>query len=490
VACPTVDIVIPVLNEERCIERSVRTLSSYLESHSRYEWRITVADNGSSDSTWEIVQSLAQQGLVRALHLHRIGRGHALKKAWSTSTADFVAYMDADLSTRLDDLWKLIDPLVEGTADVSIGSRLAPGAQIHRSSRREVISRIYNAITRVAFRFGVKDAQCGFKALRTDTARALLPHIVDDAWFFDTELLVLARRAGFTILEVPVHWEEDLDSRVRIVRTAIGDLRGIWRLVRQPKPRRWPHDGVALSDGPTEGRDPTEQPTSFDFDALAPTYVTNVDESVSFTGRNSAFFANRKVGLLEQIAAKSVGELSSLSVLDVGCGTGTTSRFLVDRCQSLVGVDVSKEMLDQAAKTVPEASFTWYGGEELPFPDGQFDVVLAVCVLHHVTPAERRSFVAELHRVARPGGLVALFEHNPYNPLTRRAVSSCELDHGVVLLSQGDTRRLLQAAGVRSVRAEFLLFTPLGGRIGASIDHMLRQLPMGGQYVAYGIARA
>jgi ubiquinone/menaquinone biosynthesis C-methylase UbiE len=345
--------------------------------------------------------------------------------------------------------------------------------------------------------------------VRTDTVRALLPRVVDDGWFFDTELLVLAWRAGFRIHEVPVQWEEDLDSRVKIVKTALADLRGIWRLARQPRPRRSASsadhaegslavssdgsarpNGVARSEGQTmNSPDLRTETTSFDFDALAPQYVQSVDESVSFTGRNSAFFASRKVDLLEQIAAKAVGQLSSLSVLDVGCGTGTTSSFLVDRCQSLVGVDVSKEMLDQAARTVPEASFTWYGGKELPFPDGRFDVSLAVCVLHHVVPAERRSFVAELYRVTRPGGLVAVFEHNPLNPLTRRAVSTCELDNGVVLLSQSDTRRLMQGAGVRSVRTEYFLFTPLGGRRAAAFDHVLRSLPMGGQYVSYGIAR-
>ena len=183
-AVPSIDITIPVLNEERCLERSVAALATRLDAECPYTWSITVVDNGSTDGTWGIAEGIAAEDpRVRAIRLDRRGRGRALKKAWATSDADVVAYMDVDLSTGLESLRGLIDPLVDGTADVSIGSRLAQGAQIQRSARREVISRIYNFITRAVFRYSVLDAQCGFKAARSEVARSLIPLIEDDGWF-------------------------------------------------------------------------------------------------------------------------------------------------------------------------------------------------------------------------------------------------------------------------------------------------------------------
>ena len=141
-AVAKIDITIPVLNEERCLRRSVSTLAARLDAECPYQWSVTVVDNGSTDETWAIAESLASKDTrIRAIRLSQGGRGRALKEAWSTSTADVVAYMDVDLSTGLESLRGLIDPLVAGTADLSIGSRLARGAQIRRSLRREVISR-------------------------------------------------------------------------------------------------------------------------------------------------------------------------------------------------------------------------------------------------------------------------------------------------------------------------------------------------------------
>jgi hypothetical protein len=138
--------------------------------------------------------------------------------------------MDVDLSTDLAALLPLVAPLVSGHSDVAIGSRLAPGAMVVRGPKREFVSRCYNLLLHVVFRTRVHDAQCGFKAVRADVARALLPHVVDNAWFFDTELLLLAERNGLRIAELAVDWVDDPDSRVEIVRTAFDDLRGIARL--------------------------------------------------------------------------------------------------------------------------------------------------------------------------------------------------------------------------------------------------------------------
>jgi putative flippase GtrA len=229
---PLVDIVIPVYNEEKAMAASVTTLRDYLRDHFPFTWRITIADNASTDLSWQIACTLAcTLDGVRAIHLDKKGRGLALRTAWSGNDAAIVAYMDVDLSTGLDALLPLVAPLVSGHSDVAIGSRLASGATVARGPRREVISRTYNTVLRAVFGNGFHDAQCGFKAVRTSVADVLVPLVKDDAWFFDTELLLLAERNGLRVHEVPVTWIDDPDSRVRVVQTARDDLRGVARMV-------------------------------------------------------------------------------------------------------------------------------------------------------------------------------------------------------------------------------------------------------------------
>jgi glycosyltransferase involved in cell wall biosynthesis len=228
-----VEVVVPVYNEERILEGSVKRLRHYLDTRFPLPARIVIADNASTDRTWAIAARLASRlDGVTAVHVERKGRGLAVRSTWGASEAAVVAYMDADLSTDLDALLPLVAPLLSGHSDLAIGSRLAPGARVTRGWKREVISRTYNLILRAALRTRVSDAQCGFKAMRGDLARALLPMVEDNGWFFDSELLVLAERQGFRIHEVAVDWVEDQDSRVDLVATAWGDLRGIWRLRR------------------------------------------------------------------------------------------------------------------------------------------------------------------------------------------------------------------------------------------------------------------
>jgi putative flippase GtrA len=230
---PVIDIVVPVYNEERALESSIRRLRAYADARLPFRVRITIADNASTDDTWAIAIRLEEEvPSVRALHLPRKGRGRALRAAWLASDAAVVAYMDVDLSTDLDALLPLVAPLLSGHSDVAIGSRLAPGARVIRGPKREFISRSYNQLLQTVLRVRFRDAQCGFKALRRDVARVLLPLVEDDSWFFDTELLVLAERAGLRIHELPVDWIDDPDSRVDIASTAADDLRGVWRLLR------------------------------------------------------------------------------------------------------------------------------------------------------------------------------------------------------------------------------------------------------------------
>jgi putative flippase GtrA len=227
------DIVIPVYNEEHDLPGSVRRLHEFLAAEVPYPARITVADNASTDSTLDVARGLAEElSNVEVIHLENKGRGGALRTAWTTSTAAVVAYMDVDLSTDLTALMPLVAPLISGHSDVAIGSRLSASSRVVRGPKREFVSRSYNLILRGFLGAQFSDAQCGFKAMRADVARQLLPLVADTGWFFDTELLVIAERAGLRIHEVPVDWIDDPDSRVDVVATAIEDLKGCWRVGR------------------------------------------------------------------------------------------------------------------------------------------------------------------------------------------------------------------------------------------------------------------
>ncbi|MCZ7475153.1 MULTISPECIES: dolichyl-phosphate beta-glucosyltransferase [unclassified Micromonospora] len=227
------DVVVPVYNEEADLGPCVRRLHAHLTAHFPYPFRITVADNASVDGTPAVARALADElPEVGVLRLDEKGRGRALRAAWSASPAPVLAYMDVDLSTDLAALLPLVAPLISGHSDLAIGTRLARTSRVVRGTKREVISRGYNLLLRGALAARFSDAQCGFKAIRADVAAELLPLVRDTGWFFDTELLVLAQRAGLRIHEVPVDWVDDPDSRVDIVATALADLRGIGRLGR------------------------------------------------------------------------------------------------------------------------------------------------------------------------------------------------------------------------------------------------------------------
>ncbi len=225
---PTVEVVVPVFNEARTVESSVRRLVDYVSEHLPFATTVTVADNASDDATPEIVERIALDlDTVNYVRIETKGRGNALRSVWSASDADIVAYTDADLSTGLEALLPLVAPLVSGHSDLAIGCRLAHSARVVRGTRREFISRCYNRLLQAALGARFRDAQCGFKAIRRDAAARLLPHVRDDEWFFDTELLLLAERNGMRIHEVPVDWVDDPNSSVDVLRTSLADLRGI-----------------------------------------------------------------------------------------------------------------------------------------------------------------------------------------------------------------------------------------------------------------------
>jgi putative flippase GtrA len=249
VTAPLLDVVIPVHNEQAQVAESVERVLTHLRTMP-WSFRVTIADNASTDGTSAIGRRLSTQyPEVRLVRLVEKGRGRALKQVWSASDSEVLVYMDVDLSTDLGALLPLVAPLISGHSDLAIGSRLASSARVERGLKRELISRSYNLLLRGTLRVGFSDAQCGFKAIRREAAAALLPMVEDQEWFFDTELLTVAERAGLRIHEVPVDWVDDPDSRVDIVRTALNDLKGVLRLGSSLARGRLPLHEVAVRLG-------------------------------------------------------------------------------------------------------------------------------------------------------------------------------------------------------------------------------------------------
>lgn len=229
----SLDIVIPVLNEERDLPPNIAALHAFMSANlGAYDWRIVIADNGSDDATPAVSQRLAECfERVAPLRLEQRGRGLALRTAWTQSDADIAAYMDVDLATDLAALAPLVDAIAGGGYDVAIGSRLIKGARVERRPlKREITSRGYSILFRSMFFTGFRDAQCGFKAVSRRVVNDIVPLVVNNRWFFDTELLILAERNGLRICELPVHWTDDPDTRVKILGTAIEDVKGLLRL--------------------------------------------------------------------------------------------------------------------------------------------------------------------------------------------------------------------------------------------------------------------
>jgi glycosyltransferase involved in cell wall biosynthesis len=312
-ASPLVDVVVPVFNEELALAGSIRRLHSFLSRDFPFSWRIVVVDNASTDGTPAIARRLARElAGVEVLRLDRKGRGHALRAAWSASRAQVVSYMDVDLSTDLRALLPLVAPLVSGHSDLAVGTRLARGARVVRGPKRELISRGYNALLQTVLGARFTDAQCGFKAARRETLLNLLPEIRDDGWFFDTELLVLAQRRGLRIHEVPVDWVDDPDSRVKIVSTAIEDLKGVARLAASSRVLRF----IAVGAASTLAyallylllRDPLH-PGGANALALALTAVANTAANRRFT-----FGIRGRAGLARQHALGAVVYLLTLGL--------------------------------------------------------------------------------------------------------------------------------------------------------------------------------
>jgi ubiquinone/menaquinone biosynthesis C-methylase UbiE len=225
------------------------------------------------------------------------------------------------------------------------------------------------------------------------------------------------------------------------------------------------------------------------FDSYNRTYDSTVNSATAFSGLKVDFFTRAKAQYLVRILTERFGDISRIDLLDVGCGIGNLHPFLTKAVHTITGVDVSSECIATARERNPSVDYRLYEGSRLPFGDASFDVAFTICVMHHVPPADWPLFARELRRVVKPGGIGLVFEHNPYNFLTRYVVSSCEFDKDAVLLTGGTAKRVLTEAGFTDVVVDHILSIPAASQALQQVDRLFRRLPLGAQYYALGVAR-
>ena len=219
-----VSAVIPVYNDCEALARAIPVSLATLGGITR-DFELIIAEDGSGDGSPEYVRSWERNDpRVRLLHSdERLGRGRALNRAFEKARGEIVCYYDVDLATDMQHLPALIQAITRGY-DIATGSRLLPGSTIERSSGREIASRGYNLLVRRILGSRLHDHQCGFKAFNRERLLAIIPSVRDTHWFWDTEVLVRAGRAGYRICEFPVHWHEGDKTTVR--RQDVGEMGG------------------------------------------------------------------------------------------------------------------------------------------------------------------------------------------------------------------------------------------------------------------------
>ncbi|MCU0830681.1 MAG: class I SAM-dependent methyltransferase [Rhizobiaceae bacterium] len=228
--------------------------------------------------------------------------------------------------------------------------------------------------------------------------------------------------------------------------------------------------------------DPQQARTAETFDQYKDNYSDAVDKAVAFTGLKTDFFTRVKADYLLDAAAAMPGGAATLDVLDVGCGVGNYHPLLAPQFRSLTGVDVSGACIDTARRRNADVRYEVYGGEKLPFDDASFDAAFTICVMHHVPPANWGGFAREMMRVLKPGGTALVFEHNPRNPLTMRAVNNCPFDADAVLMRSETTEQLFKDAGFKDIRTRYILNIPPFNRLMRKADVLFTPLHLGAQY--------
>lgn len=220
-----------------------------------------------------------------------------------------------------------------------------------------------------------------------------------------------------------------------------------------------------------------------DFDDFAGSYREHIARALPRGVGEVDSFTRVKVRHLIRAIDSMFPRRRDVKILDAGCGIGLTDSYLKQTYAKITGFDVSSKSVELAAQANPELCYRCDPDGILPFADGSFDVAFAICVVHHVPPAQWVDFFRQLHRVLKPGGLLAIYEHNPWNPATQWVVSRCEFDRDAVLLSSTRCRGIAKAAGFTSTRTRNLLFLPLESRIWCLWERRLfSRLPVGAQY--------
>ena len=223
------------------------------------------------------------------------------------------------------------------------------------------------------------------------------------------------------------------------------------------------------------------------FDGYDKSYGAVVQSSINFSGLPHDFFMSAKAAVLRDLVASRLGDSDKHAALDVGCGVGTFHPFMRGTFRRLCGTDVSAASITQARQNNPDSEYEVYDGKVLPYAGGTFDLATAICVMHHVPLQERLGLLSEIRRVVRPGGLVCIIEHNPFNPLTRVAVMRCEFDRDAVLLRAAQSRRLMTAVGLRDIGTRYFLLLPWASPLTRRIESGVQHLPLGAQYVTCGL---
>jgi SAM-dependent methyltransferase len=229
----------------------------------------------------------------------------------------------------------------------------------------------------------------------------------------------------------------------------------------------------------------TNNTNQVSFDDYVESYKNEIQGSIDFIGQDVDFFIEVKARLLLKLVKKYLGSAENIKALDVGSGVGLVDKFLAGKIKNLYGIDIEEGVVEKAKINNPSVNYQLYDGTKIPFDDNTFDLTFAINVMHHVPPAEWENFTKEMNRVLKPGGIAAVFEHNPVNPLTRKVVRECEFDRDAVLLKHGEIKSLFSSADLRIVENSYIIFFPFKAGIFRSVESLLGWLPLGAQqYVA------
>ena len=225
--------------------------------------------------------------------------------------------------------------------------------------------------------------------------------------------------------------------------------------------------------------------TDIRFDNYVDDYKHKIQDSIDFIGQDVDFFIRIKANMLLDLSKKYIGQIETIDALDIGSGIGLVDKFTASFFRSLVGIDVEEGVIEKARANNPGVNYMRYDGTKIPFENNTFNIVFAINVIHHVPVAQWNTFVNEMRRVLKPGGLAVIFEHNPANPLTRRVVRDCEFDRDAVLLPHKKIKELINNSGLKITDDAYIIFFPFRGRIFREIEKFLKWIPLGAQqYVA------